>query len=57
MTTLALLLPGLGSDWSAWAMLAVFVAALALATLAVIWRLWGAATETVPRVHTPEAAS
>jgi hypothetical protein len=51
----SLLLPELGSAWSACAIDAVFVYALGETTVAVICSVCGALVVTVPTVHTPVA--
>ena len=55
--TLAVLLPGLGSNWSAWLIVAVLVCGSGLTTVAWISSVWGVPTLTVPTVHTPVARS
>jgi len=47
------LLPGSGSNWSAALIVAVFVSAFGLITMAVICRVGLAAAATVPTVHKP----
>jgi len=49
----ALLLPGLGSNWSESETVAVFVCALAEVTVAVIVSVCGIPTLTVPTVQSP----
>src|SRR5262245_25409686 len=49
----ALLLPGLGSNWSESETVAVFVCALGEVTVAVIVRVCGVPTVTVPTVQIP----
>src|SRR6516165_9722121 len=51
--TPALLLPGLGSNWSAWVMVAVFVSGPGLATVAWMVSVSGVAAGTVPTSHRP----
>src|SRR5262245_8849829 len=49
----ALLLSGLGSNWSAWLMEAVFVCGFALTTRTVRVNIWVAPTATVPTSQVP----
>ena len=53
----SLLLAVFGSNWSAWLTEAEFASGLALTTLAVMIRVWGAPGATVPTVQTPVTAS
>src|SRR5262249_33321516 len=49
----AWLLPGLGSNWSAWLIVAVLVCSLGLATTAWSWSVAVASLASMPTVHTP----
>ncbi len=52
-----MLLPGLGSNWSEWLIVAVFVCGLAVVTVATITSVCGDPTPTVPTVQMPVAGS
>ena len=54
---LAVLLVVLGSNWSAWLIVAVLVCGLGLSTVAWIVRVTGDPTLTVPTLHRPLAES
>ena len=53
----AVLLPGLGSNWSECVIVAVFVCGEGESTVASMTSVWGVPTTTVPTVHSPVAGS